>query len=535
MQCVKETKILGVRFNGIFQIKMIRRLFFRPKVEAEVLPVVEVASRFNSRDDTPWSHPYLSANNIGEFRCYSDKIWDFALSRYKEPDVPLNIAFLVNMAQNMNKWARLAQRFGAIASLYCHPMDESAINSPEWDDFDGEYKDIFDGDGFLNSHGGGTPLEVPTFTVPMGDQGLLQAWENSRLCGDWIPLHQALGKTSIFPEAAFAYQGIYPYLDWARALEKYDVMYACSVPIAAYLSGRPYCFSSTGGDLQFDCGLSTEFGMVMRLAVNRAKFILVSNPHTLGHCRRLGFQNAVYLPYPMDSSRYSPGSGHSRSEWEEKFGPGVYVLTTSRIDRGVKGHDESFLDALFAVTRERSNVRFVFLGWGNDMNAFRERVTMEGLQNQIIILPPVGKTRLIDYYRSCDVVLDQFVYGYYGATALEAASVGKPVVMKLRLDQYEPLYKGDVAPVENAGTPSEMREALLKLVDDGDYRQQKGRAMRSWLVRNHGEEKTTPLMLALLRLAAEKVSIPKDIENPLCTPLSDEEIAYHRACLRPAV
>lgn len=514
-------------------MKMIRRLFSRPKTEVEVLPVVEAASRFNSVDDTPWSHPYLSANNIGEFRSYSEKIWDFALNRYRASDTPLNIAFLVNMAQNMNKWARLAQRYGATASLYCHPMDESAINAPQWEDFDGECGDFFDGKSFLASYGS-TSLDVPTFTIPMGDQGLLQAWENSRQCGDWAPVHQVLAKTSIFPEAAFAYQGGYPYLDWARALEQYDVMYACSVPIAAYLSGRPYCFFSVGGDLQFDCGLSTDFGMVMRLAVNRAKFILVSNPHTLGHCRRLGFQNAVYLPYPMDSSRYAPGSERSRSEWEEKFGPGVYVLTTSRIDRGVKGHDESFLDALFAVARARSNVRFVFLGWGNDMNAFRERVAMEGLQNQIIILPPVGKTLLIDYYRSCDVVLDQFVYGYYGATALEAASVGKPVVMKLRVDQYEPLYKGDVAPVENAETPDEMRKALLKLIDNQSYRQEKGHAMRSWLIRNHGEEKTTTLMLALLGLAAEKVDIPKDIVNPLCIPLSDEEIAYHQACLRPA-
>ena len=65
---------------------------------------------------------------------------------------------------------------------------------------------------------------------------------------------------------------------------------------------------------------------------------------------------------------------------------------------------------------------------------------------------PVGKHQLIDYYRSCDIVLDHFVYGYYGTTALEAAGIGKPVVMKLRADQDAALYRGDVAHPSNKPT-----------------------------------------------------------------------------------
>ncbi len=189
---------------------------------------------------------------------------------------------------------------------------------------------------------------------------------------------------------------------------------------------------------------------------------------------------------------------------------------------------------LTTLARERPNLRFVFLSWGHSADEFRERIQSEGLQSQLIILSPVGKKRLIDYYRSCDIVLDQFVYGYYGATALEAASVGKPVIMKIRTEQYAPLYAGDVAPVMNVSTPDEIGRAIVALADDEHLRVERGDAMRDWVVRNHGEEKTTPLMLALLQLAADRVPLPRDLVNPLCDPETDEEIAYHQSCLRSA-
>lgn len=94
---------------------------------------------------------------------------------------------------------------------------------------------------------------------------------------------------------------------------------------------------------------------------------------------------------------------------------------------------------------------------------------------QVLLLPPVGKLRLIDYYRSCDIVLDQFVYGYYGATALEAASIGKPVVMKLNANQYDALYKGDVMPVFNASSPDEAVSALQTLINQPSLRREPGK------------------------------------------------------------
>lgn len=513
-----------------------------------------------SVDNHPWSHPFLMAENIHRFRTYSEQIWAYALAYRERSPHQLNCAFAVNMAQNMYKWAKLANKYGADATLYLNPQDQSAISRPEWEEFGGEYGNLFDGGGFLQENPG---IEVGTrfLNAPNDGSELLNAYykpaaKQTRLqeaCKKGIEIlsnglaramypnyeycenYEAISALSfraptVRHEQLLEYQGTYPYFRWAEMLAQHEVTYIASTPFPAYASGKPYCIFSVGGDLQFDCGRADDHGRAMRAAFAGARFIFVSNPHTLGHCRRFGLTNAIYLPYPMDSDHYCPGEGLERKEWLSRFGGEVFVLTTARIDRGVKGHTNAYFDMLAAVANERPEVRFIFLGWGTNAEDFKERVAVLGLQDRLIMLPPVGKRRLIDYYRSCDIVLDQFVYGYYGATALEAASIGKPVIMKQRVEQYAPLYRDDVAPMLNASTPDEIRECLLGLIDSPQRREEIGNGLRQWLVRNHGEENTVPLMLALLRLAADEVELPFGLDNPLADALSRKERRYHKQC-----
>jgi glycosyltransferase involved in cell wall biosynthesis len=201
------------------------------------------------------------------------------------------------------------------------------------------------------------------------------------------------------------------------------------------------------------------------------------------------------------------------------------------LDVAYKGYDQQLAKKLIQVVKDRPNIRFVFIHWGQDISVFRQGVAESGQAHQFIFLDPVGKKRLIDYYRSCDLVLDHFTYGYYGATGLEAASVGKPVLMKLRQEHYAPLYREDVAPMVNCFTPQDVQTQLLRLVDNAQLREEIGDRLRQWLVRTHGEEKTVPLMLALLRLAAENVQLPSDLVSPLLDDESEKEKAYHAACL----
>ncbi len=64
------------------------------------------------------------------------------------------------MAQNMHHWAGMASKYGISPTLYEHPLDETALNSPEWEQFDGEYSDIYDRKGFLSRFGKDIKLNI---------------------------------------------------------------------------------------------------------------------------------------------------------------------------------------------------------------------------------------------------------------------------------------------------------------------------------------------------------------------------------------
>ncbi len=499
-------------------------------------PRIGISERFcrDSIDSNPWAHPYLTNLNLRRFKEYSEEVWRFAEEYRGTRPAPLNIGFCVNLAQNMYKWACLAKKYGARCTLFLNPMDGSALSRPEWEEFDGEYPDIMDGQGFLRATPHLQP-EVPWECLPMNGSELIKAFQEFYE-GNRKPLLAIMSKNpGLRHEILVSYNGFYPYYSWVRSLSRFDVLYTTSSALPAYASGRPYCAFSCGADLQFDAGRGDDYGRVSLLAFNAARFLLITNPHTLGHCRRLGLRNGVYLPYPMDDMRYCPGEGTSRAEWEQRYGRGIFVLMASRLDPEVKGQDEGFFKGLMEASQKNPELRFIFLNWGTKADDLRQKMAQADIGTRFLVFPPVGKKRLIDYYRSCDVVLDQFVYGYYGAAGLEAAAVGKPVILKLRAEQYNPLYGGDVMPAIPASNGAEIGMALLELAGNKEYRMEQGRKMRDWLVRNHGERRTIPLLLALLRVAADRVGLPAELKNPLWEEETEEEIGYHQACLQGAV
>lgn len=486
----------------------------------------------DSKDASPWEHPYLTSTNLSRFRKYSEQVWQIALDADQAGDYPLKIAFCVNMAQNMTKWGRLARQRGAEAVVFPHPMDVSALNAPEWEVCDGEASDVADGAGFLAEYPS-LNVGVPCRRVPW-EQSSFEQVKQQYLRGDRTAFLRAQSQSSTMRHEFLLANPEYScYYLWMCELQDFDVSYACSIPLASYFSGRPYCTFTVGGDLQIDCGRADVYGQVMRLAFQTSQFLMISNPHPLGHCRRLGFSNGLYLPYIMDDQRYCPGDGQARESWEAQLGAGFFILSVARIDQDVKGNGLNRLDALIRAAKASPKLRFVFLGWGNDVEHMRTAINAQELGTRFLFLKPVGKERLIDYYRSCDAVLDQFVYGYYGATALEAASVAKPVLMKMRSEHYAPLYQGDIAPVINCDSNQDLYHALVALADQPVEARRQGDLLRQWLIRNHGQACFMPILLALLKLTARQTPLPKDLAQPLLEPLSAEEIAYHRSRLVP--
>lgn len=479
-----------------------------------------------SRDDRPWRHPFLTSANLTRFHDFSDRVHAFAAEVVGRKGLPETCIFTVNMAQNMYKWTNLAIRSGIDSCLIPHPMDTTAISDPRWEDFSGEFPNIFDGQAF-NDLVGDLETRVPVNRVDLLGGRLLEFVSSGAIHSE---IQNRLGGRYC---ELLEHEGCAPYFEWAYRIGTADVSYAASSPIASYASGKPYLAFSVGGDLQMDCGLVSGYGEMLRKSFGAAAFLLASNPHTLGHCRRLGLENAVHVPYPMDDSRYAPGDGSFREIWQKEKGGEVFVLTTARIDSHVKGYGHKVLRSMRAACEKQPDLRFVFLNWGESLEKFRATAYEFGLADFSLFLPPVGKERLIDYYRSADIVMDQFTYGYFGASSLEALSVGRPVIMFLRTHHYQHLYAGDLPPVISVEPGEQLAANLIQLASSRGRRLEIGHLSRDWLIRNHGEGSAGTKMMNLLATAAHSEKLPEEIRilNPLLDTISDEEDRYHQGCV----
>jgi glycosyltransferase involved in cell wall biosynthesis len=324
----------------------------------------------------------------------------------------------------------------------------------------------------------------------------------------------------------------FSYLPALQVLQPHRALLAAQTPYLAYLSGRPYLAAQTGGDFWLDASRNDELGSLQRHSYARATAIAATNPWAYANARRYGFHHVVYLPLVIDTDAYAPGPAPRREVWRREIGGDFFVVMTARLDRKWKGSHIG-LNAFARFAARHAGARLVIIGWGAHSDAAVAELDRLGLAGRYLSLPLSGKRKVVEYLRAADCVLDQFVIGYYGATALEAMAVGAPVIMRLARDQYDALCATGAPPVLDADSEDAVAEHLERLAADAAERQRVGAASRRWLVRNHGVDALGPRYVALLNATASGARLDFS-SSPLVAPPGDDELDYHQAGLRSA-
>jgi glycosyltransferase involved in cell wall biosynthesis len=290
--------------------------------------------------------------------------------------------------------------------------------------------------------------------------------------------------------------------------------------------------TQTGGDLWLEASRNDELGTLQRASYARARAILATNPWAYANARRFGFRHVLYVPLIIDTEAYAPGPSEARAVWQSAVGGDFFVLVMARLDRKWKGSHIG-LDGFASFAARHPNARLVLVGWGEHSTELVEALDRQGLQGRYVCLPISGKRRLVDYLRGADCALDQFVMGYYGATALEALSTGVPVVMRLARDQYDALCPTGAPPVLDATTAEEVDQQLQHLAASADTRARVSALSRQWVQLNHGVDVWRDIYVALLNAVAAGALFDFR-RSPLARSLSRAERAYHEAGLRSA-
>ena len=335
------------------------------------------------------------------------------------------------------------------------------------------------------------------------------------------------------PERILMWPEYMPYLPTLDALSKYDALLVSAFPYLGLLSGRPYLFGQTGGEIWFDAARNDTAGIIARRGIGNAYAILVSNPITLAHARRYGMRNLLYVPWILDEEVYQPGNAQeTRAEWEREIGGDFFVLTSMRIDQQWKGAHHA-LDGFSKFAANVPGARLVVLGWGGDLEAAKATLKERNLADRVLAVPIVGKRRLVKYLQAADVVIEQFVLGYYGGSGLEAMACGKPVIMRLERDQYDALIQSGAPPTLDAEDADGVQWELSYLYRDKQFAENVGRQTREWFLGAQSSLRCSNVYHVLLR--AMTLGIPlSTVGSPLLAPLSNAEIDYHSTQLDQA-
>ena len=487
----------------------------------------QVQDAWHSWDETPWAHPWLTSENLKAVRSFSEVIYDEAEKlREQKTGSAGKYAFCGNIANCMYTRAEPLRAAGNDIDLYLHPSSVDVLAHPGWEYHDGTAAGSTDPDCDLGEIGE-PPFEW-VFRPELDDYcaNMLAFRPKTAALRIWL-------KAPFLPKAAAKeFVGYLCYLKTLKALQKYDSLWCTQCVYFGYLSGKPYIASQMGGDLWLEASRGDELGVLMRRSFRNASLCVFSNPWSLAHARRYGLRHFAYVPKILNEDIYCPGEGRSRKEWVEKTGGDFFALTSSRLDSKNKG-SHLVIEAFARFAAGHSGARLAITGWGNDEEKARDMIRGHGIEDKVLLLPFSGKALVRDYLRSCDVMLDQFVLGYFGGAGLEAMACGSPVIGRIEAEQYEAICNSGAPPILNAATVEEIQQHLEALAVDSEMKERVGRETREWFVENHGSRKWEPVHMNLL--AAVAAGHPFDIDkSPLSAPLGDDEIEYHREQLEAA-
>ncbi|WP_374300562.1 hypothetical protein [Ferrovibrio sp.] len=113
------------------------------------------------------------------------------------------------------------------------------------------------------------------------------------------------------------------------------------------------------------------------------------------------------------------------------------------------------------------------------------RLQTEGYAIELMVVQGKTNAEVIQAMRQADVVAEQFIGGAHGYTAVEAWSIGKPVICYIR--NRDVLADPDTCPFINAG-PDDLYEELKKCLLGHYDLEEMGRQGRLYVIRHYSRE-----------------------------------------------
>lgn len=297
---------------------------------------------------------------------------------------------------------------------------------------------------------------------------------------------------------------------YQRLFSKYDIIQAYGVwepmyPLLLMPSIPLVTFEH--GSMREHPFMSETVGRLLALAYKKAHKNIITNGDSIHAIKRLRLDNCVFIPHPVDDTKFRPRETTLRKKLQNEYGCSFILFAPARQNWHYKGNDKLFHACSRLSKYFGQDVAKLFVSnWGQEVGKSRELTRELGIERDVIWLPPICKPRLAEYYNASDVVLDQFTLGTFGTTTPEAMACGRPVVSFYKPEDHEWCFK-EHPPVISAYSSDEIYESVKELIKNPRKLENVCKASLQWYKRNH----------SLNEVVSKLVDIYKDIKDSPAT------------------
>jgi phosphatidylinositol alpha-1,6-mannosyltransferase len=261
---------------------------------------------------------------------------------------------------------------------------------------------------------------------------------------------------------------------------------AVPLGIIGPLLDRPYGVVLHGAEVTIPGRLPVVRG-VLRRVLRGASLVVAAGDYALTEAERCAGRAlpAVVIPPGVDTSRFTPFDGPTRSAARDAFGFGVDDVVIASVNRLVprKGMDV-LIDAVSQVARIRPQVRLVIGGTGRTFDDLNSRAARSSAR--IELLGRLDDAEVPRLYGAADVMamLCHDRWGGleqegFGIVFLEAAACGLPQVAGRSGGAAEAVsHERTGIVVDEPTSTAAVVSALLELIDHPEKRQRLGAAAR---------------------------------------------------------
>ncbi|MFH1656261.1 MAG: glycosyltransferase [Candidatus Nealsonbacteria bacterium] len=287
-----------------------------------------------------------------------------------------------------------------------------------------------------------------------------------------------------------SFRGLFFYINHIKEIiDRYDIIQAYGEdPIIAMLACPDKPLVSFEHGTMRDTPLEkTLKGELLKLAYQKSRKCIITNPDGIFSAKKIGLNNYVFIPHPVDTDKFFPKETYLRKELKRKTNLELIFFAPARHDWEVKCNYK--IIKAFNQYLKKSSLKtiLIFSDWGEDLEKSKKYIKKLGIEKHIIWTYPLPKMKLAQYYNASDLVIDQFRYGHFGTTSPEAMACGKPVINQFdwEINKWAWQEKPPIVPAESS---FEIFKAMEQLSKDKNLRQELGKKGRNWMEKHHNWE-----------------------------------------------